>query len=113
MTSGQYPVVVVMIALLSFLPRIFRTKFVRVPAAESSTDTHTPYSVCGKCLCAVAVSGINTDQSGTMVTKHEGSVFRGKLYFWLSEVWLRLKGIVPSRGKTELSNVKVIKMKTD
>ena len=106
-------VIVVMIALLSFLPGIFRTNFVRVPAAESSTDTHTPYSVCGKCLCAVAVSGINTDQSGAMFTKHEGSVFRGKLYFWLSEVWLRLKGIVPSRGKTELSNVKVIEMKTD
>ena len=79
-------VIVVIIALLSFLPRIFRTKFVRVPAAESTTDTHTPYPVCGRCLCAVAVSGINTDQSGAMFTKHEGSVFRGKLYFWLSEV---------------------------
>ena len=105
-------VIVVMIALLSFLPRIFRTKFVRVPAAESRTDTL--YPVCGKCLCAVAVSGMNnTGMSDTVHTKHGDSVFRGKLYFWLSEVWLRLKGILSSQGKTKLSNVKVIKMKTD
>ena len=106
-------VIVVMIALLSFLPGIFRTNFVRVPEAESRTDTHTPYPECGKCLCAVAVSAINTGMSHTVLTKHGNSVFRGKLYFWLSEVWLRLKGILSSRGKTELSNVKVIKLETE
>ena len=106
-------VIVVMIALLSFLPGIFRTKFVRVPASAGPTVIHSPYTVCGKCLCAVAVSGINTDQSGTVLTKHGDSMFRGKLYFRLSEVWLRLKGILSSRGKTELSDVKMIKLKTD
>ena len=106
-------VIVVMIALLSFLPGIFRAKFARVPASASSTVTRTLYPVCGKCLCAGAVSGMKTDQTGTVVTKHGDSVFRGKLYFWLCEVWIRLKGILSSRGKTELSNVKVIKLETE
>ena len=99
--------------LAQLLAKNIQDQFVRVPASAGPTVINTPYTVCGKCLCAVAVSGINTDQSGTVLTKHGDSVFRGKLYFWLSEVWLRLKGILSSRGKTELSNVKVIKLKTD
>ena len=71
-------VIVLMIALLSFLPGIFRTKVVRVPASASPTITDTSYSVCGSCLCGV--SDINTGMSDKVVAKHGGSVFRRKLY---------------------------------
>ena len=86
-------IIVVVIALLSYLPGILRTK---VPITASPTVTPTSSSVCKTCICAV--SGMKSDQSLTALIRSKGFCGSNTKFGW-AQCDTELKGPYQARGK--------------
>ena len=86
-------IIVVVIALLSYLPGILRTK---VPITASPTVTPTSSSVCKTCICAV--SGMKSDQSLTALIRSKGFCGSNKKFGW-AQCDTELKGPYQARCK--------------